>query len=106
MRCKSVSALPLGSSKYGCANSAYSVVETPKPKVVEDRDVILKVTGSTICGSDLHLLHGRKPDWPQQSLENLSNFNPQVPLSNYKREISSVTSSAAKSTPWAPLSKV
>lgn len=33
-------------------------VETPKPKVLEDRDVILKVTGSTICGSDLHLYHG------------------------------------------------
>lgn len=25
---------------------------------MEDRDVILKVTGSTVCGSDLHLLHG------------------------------------------------
>jgi threonine dehydrogenase-like Zn-dependent dehydrogenase len=34
------------------------MVDVPKPKVVEDRDVILKVTGSTICGSDLHLLHG------------------------------------------------
>jgi len=34
-------------------------VETvPKPRVVEPRDVILKVTGSTVCGSDLHLLHG------------------------------------------------
>lgn len=33
-------------------------VECPKPKIVEDKDVILKVTGSTICGSDLHLLHG------------------------------------------------
>ena len=32
--------------------------EVPKPRVVEDRDVILKVTGSTVCGSDLHLLHG------------------------------------------------
>lgn len=34
------------------------VIECPKPKVIEDRDVILKVTGSTVCGSDLHLLHG------------------------------------------------
>ncbi|ATY67142.1 S-(hydroxymethyl)glutathione dehydrogenase [Cordyceps militaris] len=34
------------------------IVDTPKPKLVEDRDVILKVTGSTVCGSDLHLLHG------------------------------------------------
>ena len=34
------------------------LVDVPKPRVVEDRDVILKVTGSTVCGSDLHLLHG------------------------------------------------
>ena len=34
------------------------LIECPKPKVVQDKDVILKVTGSTICGSDLHLLHG------------------------------------------------
>jgi len=34
------------------------VVETPKPRIIEDRDVILKVTGTTVCGSDLHLLHG------------------------------------------------
>ena len=32
--------------------------DVPKPKILEDRDVILKVTGSTVCGSDLHLLHG------------------------------------------------
>ena len=34
------------------------VVDAPKPKVIEPRDVIVKVTGSTVCGSDLHLLHG------------------------------------------------
>jgi len=34
------------------------VREVPKPRVVEERDVVLKVTGSTVCGSDLHLLHG------------------------------------------------
>lgn len=34
------------------------VIEASKPKIVEPRDVILKVTGSTVCGSDLHLLHG------------------------------------------------
>ena len=33
-------------------------VDCPKPKILEDRDVILKITGSTICGSDLHLYHG------------------------------------------------
>ncbi|KAK4987362.1 hypothetical protein LTR50_004697 [Elasticomyces elasticus] len=34
------------------------MIDCPKPKVLEDRDVILKITGSTVCGSDLHLLHG------------------------------------------------
>lgn len=34
------------------------VIETAKPKIMEPRDVILKITGSTVCGSDLHLLHG------------------------------------------------
>ncbi|KAL8679410.1 MAG: hypothetical protein Q9186_004287 [Xanthomendoza sp. 1 TL-2023] len=38
--------------------NSVEVVETLKPKIIEDRDVILKVTGSTICGSDLHLYHG------------------------------------------------
>ncbi|KAI1809415.1 GroES-like protein [Poronia punctata] len=34
------------------------VLDVAKPKILEPRDVILKVTGSTVCGSDLHLLHG------------------------------------------------
>ncbi|OCL08823.1 GroES-like protein [Glonium stellatum] len=38
--------------------NSVQIVEASKPKVMEDRDVILKVTGSTVCGSDLHLLHG------------------------------------------------
>lgn len=38
--------------------NAVEVVTTHKPALVEDRDVIVRVTGSTICGSDLHLYHG------------------------------------------------
>jgi hypothetical protein len=34
------------------------VVDVPKPRILEPRDVIIKITGSTVCGSDLHLLHG------------------------------------------------
>jgi threonine dehydrogenase-like Zn-dependent dehydrogenase len=33
-------------------------VETSKPALVDDNDVIIKVTGSTVCGSDVHLMHG------------------------------------------------
>ena len=35
-----------------------SIVETFKPAIVEPRDIIVKVTGTIICGSDLHLYHG------------------------------------------------
>lgn len=38
--------------------NSVSVSETYKPKIVDPGDVILRVTGSTICGSDLHLYHG------------------------------------------------
>lgn len=34
------------------------VRDVPRPKILEPTDVILRVTGSTVCGSDLHLLHG------------------------------------------------
>ncbi|KAI0006852.1 GroES-like protein [Xylariaceae sp. FL0662B] len=34
------------------------VHDVPRPKILEPNDVILKVTGTTVCGSDLHLLHG------------------------------------------------
>lgn len=34
------------------------IVEMPKPRIVDEDDVLVKVTGSTICGSDLHLYHG------------------------------------------------
>lgn len=33
------------------------VEEVPAPTVTEPTDVIVKVTGTTVCGSDLHLYH-------------------------------------------------
>ncbi|KAJ6060304.1 uncharacterized protein N7446_001011 [Penicillium canescens] len=40
----------------------FFIVETARPKIIDEGDVILKVTGSTICGSDLHLFHEAIPD--------------------------------------------
>ncbi|EMD42179.1 hypothetical protein CERSUDRAFT_110723 [Gelatoporia subvermispora B] len=34
------------------------MIDAPIPDITEPDDVILKVTGTTICGSDLHLYHG------------------------------------------------
>lgn len=42
--------------------NSVKVVETARPKIIDKGDVILKVTGSTICGSDLHLLHEAIPN--------------------------------------------
>ncbi|WWC65327.1 uncharacterized protein I303_107945 [Kwoniella dejecticola CBS 10117] len=38
-------------------NEKVQLVDAPIPDISEDKDVILKVTGTTICGSDLHLYH-------------------------------------------------
>ncbi|KAJ5128300.1 hypothetical protein N7448_002018 [Penicillium atrosanguineum] len=42
--------------------NSVKVVDTARPKIIDEGDVILKVTGSTICGSDLHLFHEAIPD--------------------------------------------
>ncbi|ORX40847.1 chaperonin 10-like protein [Kockovaella imperatae] len=38
-------------------NKDVRMVDAPIPDISEDKDVIIKVTGTTICGSDLHLYH-------------------------------------------------
>ncbi|GAB1218569.1 hypothetical protein ATERTT37_007828 [Aspergillus terreus] len=48
---------PIQATTWQGKNSI-AVVEMPKPRVLDEGDVIVKVTGSTICGSDLHLYHG------------------------------------------------
>ena len=35
------------------------VVEKPEPEIEHPRDAIVRVTRACICGSDLHLYHGR-----------------------------------------------
>ncbi|KAK4046476.1 hypothetical protein OIO90_006560, partial [Microbotryomycetes sp. JL221] len=41
---------------YG--NGDVRMVEANKPRVVDATDAVIKITGTTVCGSDLHLLHG------------------------------------------------
>jgi len=36
----------------------------PDPKIQQDTDLILKVTSTTICGSDTHIIKGGVPDTP------------------------------------------
>lgn len=46
-------------------NKDVRVIDVPLPDITEPDDVIVKVTGTTICGSDLHLcvVQFRKRSW-------------------------------------------
>jgi threonine dehydrogenase-like Zn-dependent dehydrogenase len=37
------------------------VMDVPDPRILDDRDAIVRITSSAICGSDLHLLQGFVP---------------------------------------------
>ena len=37
------------------------VEEVEDPKIEREDDVVVRVTSTAICGSDLHLIHGRVP---------------------------------------------
>ncbi|RRJ62767.1 glutathione-dependent formaldehyde dehydrogenase [Paenibacillus oralis] len=39
-----------------------AVKEVPAPKIEKPDDMIIKITSSAICGSDLHLIHGMIPN--------------------------------------------
>jgi threonine dehydrogenase-like Zn-dependent dehydrogenase len=40
---------------------AIELVDVPKPRIVEPGDALVRVTTTAICGSDLHVVHGRIP---------------------------------------------
>jgi S-(hydroxymethyl)glutathione dehydrogenase/alcohol dehydrogenase len=41
------------------------VKEVPDPTIKKPDDIIVKLTSSAICGSDLHLIHGMIPNFPE-----------------------------------------
>jgi threonine dehydrogenase-like Zn-dependent dehydrogenase len=38
-----------------------SVDNVADPKIINDRDIVIKITSTAICGSDLHLYNGFIP---------------------------------------------
>jgi S-(hydroxymethyl)glutathione dehydrogenase/alcohol dehydrogenase len=44
------------------------VKEVGDPKIINEDDIIVKVTSTAICGSDLHLIHGMVPNLPKGSI--------------------------------------
>src|SRR5436853_7702895 len=42
-------------------NKSVQVVDVPDPKILNDRDAIVRITSTAICGSDLHLYNGFVP---------------------------------------------
>ena len=44
-----------------CRNGTAMLIHRPLPSLQKDTDAIVRVTLSTICTSDLHILHGAVP---------------------------------------------
>lgn len=44
------------------------VKEVGDPKIINEDDIIVRVTSTAICGSDLHLIHGMVPNLPKGSI--------------------------------------
>ncbi len=44
-----------------CGKNSVQVETVPDPHIINPRDIIVKVTSTAICGSDLHLYHGMIP---------------------------------------------
>lgn len=40
----------------------FELIEKPKPVIIDPKDAVVRVTLSSICTSDLHILHGSVPD--------------------------------------------
>ena len=53
-------------------NNSVELIDAPVPDITEPDDVVLKVTGTTICGSDLHLYHGEVMTMQKVSLKKLN----------------------------------
>jgi threonine dehydrogenase-like Zn-dependent dehydrogenase len=45
------------------------VVQRPKPLITEPTDVIVRITSTTICGSDLHLYHNEVPSFKEPAMQ-------------------------------------
>ncbi len=43
------------------ARNTVSVEDVPEPQIIDDRDAIVRITSTAICGSDLHLYAGYVP---------------------------------------------
>jgi threonine dehydrogenase-like Zn-dependent dehydrogenase len=57
-----VAAVPTMKALTYQAPSMMRIVGKPDPRIEHPNDIILRVTRSAICGSDLHLYHGLVPD--------------------------------------------
>lgn len=45
----------------------FSLIDKEKPRIIEPTDVIVRMSATTICGTDLHILSGDVPEVPYKS---------------------------------------
>ncbi|MBR5951231.1 MAG: zinc-dependent alcohol dehydrogenase family protein [Actinomycetaceae bacterium] len=52
--------------------------ERPKPTIIEPTDAIIKMTKTTICGTDLGIKHGKNPEIDQVAREKTGEWNGRI----------------------------
>ncbi|KFI46746.1 alcohol dehydrogenase [Bifidobacterium bohemicum] len=52
--------------------------ERPRPEIIEPTDAIIRMTKTTICGTDLGILKGKNPEIEQTAIEKTGSFNGRI----------------------------
>lgn len=52
--------------------------ERPKPKIIEPTDAIIRLTKTTICGTDLGIMKGKNPEIESTAKEKTGAFNGRI----------------------------
>ena len=53
----------------------FELIEKPKPEILNPKDAVVRVTLSSICSSDLHILHGARLDLGDLRTDRLNDTN-------------------------------
>ncbi|MCO6558051.1 MAG: alcohol dehydrogenase catalytic domain-containing protein [Bifidobacterium sp.] len=52
--------------------------ERPKPKIIDPTDAIIRMTKTTICGTDLGILKGKNPEIEETAIAETGSFNGRI----------------------------
>ena len=52
--------------------------ERPQPQIIDPSDAVIRMTKTTICGTDLGIWKGKNPEIQQQAIQKTGEFNGRI----------------------------